>query len=170
MSALSQIASPKSILKVNDDLRSLLEHVAGTGPVDVMAFRMLIEPQAAAAAASNATDGDLASIAQAHEIAVAETDQSSFELLDAEFHRRIVMSTRNDILTCLDDILRVIRSQKSWLEIKRRSFSESRRDGYAADHQLIVNALMSRDPIGAAKAMKAHLAAVNRNLFGDDRS
>jgi DNA-binding FadR family transcriptional regulator len=148
------------------DIFGLLQRISGTSPVDVMNVRLMVEPQAAAAAASNATDVDLASIREAHEAAVACNETSSFEAHDAEFHKRIFSATRNELLTCLDDILRVIRTQSPWIEIKRRSYSEERRLGYCADHDQIVKALFGRDAKKAAKAMRSHLIAVNRNLFG----
>ena len=150
------------------DIFGLLQRITGTGPVDVMNVRMMVEPQAAAAAASNATDADLTNIREAHEIAMASKEPASFEAQDAEFHKRIFSATRNELLTCLHDMLRVIRNQSSWVEIKRRSYSEERRLGYCADHDTIVKALYARDAKAAETAMRAHLMAVNRNLFGNE--
>jgi DNA-binding FadR family transcriptional regulator len=148
------------------DLFALLQRIQGTSPVDVLNVRMMVEPQAAAAAASNATEADLAAIGAAHEAATAATEQSLFESLDAEFHKRIFAATRNELLACLHDILRVIRNQSPWIEIKRRSYTEERRLGYCADHGAIVKMLYARDADSAAKAMRDHLMAVDWNLFG----
>jgi DNA-binding FadR family transcriptional regulator len=148
------------------DIYGVLQRISGASPVDVMNVRMMVEPHAAAAAASNATDADLSLIKDAHETAIACTEATAFEVQDAEFHKRIFSATRNELLTCLHDILRVIRNQTPWVEIKRRSYSEERRLAYCEDHAVIVKALYARDATGAANAMRTHLAAVNRNLFG----
>jgi DNA-binding FadR family transcriptional regulator len=148
------------------DILTFLKRISGTSPVDVINGRMIVEPQAAAAAASNATDTDLEYIRKAHEMAMACQEPAAFEMQDAEFHKRIFASTRNELLTSLHDILRVIRNQKAWIEIKRRGFTEERRLAYCADHDAILKALYARNAEGAAMAMRAHLTSVNRNLFG----
>jgi DNA-binding FadR family transcriptional regulator len=75
-------------------------------PLDIMNARMIIEPQAAAAAASTASEADIASIADAQNEAARSLDMEIFERWDAEFHKRIFTSTRNEFLTNLHDILR----------------------------------------------------------------
>lgn len=148
------------------DLRSLLERIAGTGPLDIQAARMMIEPYAAATAASNATASDLDAIRETYEAASVATEMERFEKLDGEFHKRIFLAARNDLLASVHEILQVIRAQTAWVEIKRRSFREERRRSYCDDHARIVAALESHDPVEAADAMRAHLASVDRNLFG----
>ncbi|WP_162914161.1 FadR/GntR family transcriptional regulator [Taklimakanibacter lacteus] len=157
-------------LQETGEMLALLQRISGTGPVDVMAARLMVEPYAATAAALNATGADLAAIREAHGLASAETDPMGFERLDAEFHTRIFAATRNELLLCLNDILRVVRNQSSWIEIKRRSYSEPRRRQYCDEHELIIQALFSRNGDGAAQAMKNHLLTVNRNLFGDGQA
>jgi DNA-binding FadR family transcriptional regulator len=149
------------------EMLGLLQRISGTSPVDVMAARLMVEPHAAAAAAVNATTADLASIREAHEDATRETDPASFEKLDAEFHVRIFAATRNELLLSLHDILRVIRNQPAWIEMKRRRYTEVRRRGYCDDHEAIVQALFARNSDLASGTMKAHLVNVHRNLFGD---
>jgi DNA-binding FadR family transcriptional regulator len=151
----------------NAEMLGLLQRISGTSPVDVMAARLMVEPHAAAAAAVNATTADLANIREAHEDAKRETDPPSFEKLDAEFHMRIFAATRNELLLSLHDILRVIRNQPAWIEMKRRRYTEARRRGYCEDHAAIVQALFARNSDLAAETMKMHLVNVHRNLFGD---
>jgi DNA-binding FadR family transcriptional regulator len=160
--------SPKSDPKQDHatDILTLLKRISGTSPVDVINGRMIVEPQAAAAAASNATDTDLEYIRKAHEMAVACQEPAAFEMQDAEFHKRIFASTRNELLTSLHDILRVIRNQTAWIEIKRRGFTEERRLAYCEDHDIILKALYARDAESASLAMRNHLTSVNSNLFG----
>jgi DNA-binding FadR family transcriptional regulator len=145
----------------------LLQRISGTSPVDVMAARLMVEPHAAAAAAVNATTADLAIIREAHDDATRETDPGGFEKLDAEFHVRIFAATRNELLLSLHDILRVIRNQPAWIEMKRRRYTEARRRGYCEDHEAIVQSLFARNPELASETMKVHLINVHRNLFGE---
>jgi DNA-binding FadR family transcriptional regulator len=165
MSDQTTPASPVS--GTGGDLAAIMQRMTGVSPLDIMNVRMIIEPQAAAAAASNASEADIASIAEAHDQAARSLDMEIFERWDAEFHKRIFISTRNEFLTNLHDILKAIRNRGPWLEIKRRTFSEARRLAYCHDHSLIVEALTARDAERAAQTMRAHLTAVSQNLFGD---
>lgn len=149
------------------DLLALLERVAGTGPLDVQAVRFLVEPYAAQSAASTASAADLALIREIHLSASRTTDLELFERLDGEFHKLIFAASRNGLLTCLNDMLQIIRSQSAWVDIKRRSFSEARRQHYCEEHGRIVEALFDRNPSAAARAMQEHLATVSSNLFSD---
>lgn len=149
------------------DLLALLERVAGTGPLDVQAVRFLVEPYAAQSAASNASAADLALIRETHLNASRTTEMEQFERLDGEFHRLIFAATRNGLLACLYDMLQIIRSQSAWVDIKRRSFSQARRQAYCEEHARIVDALFDRNPSAAAHAMQSHLASVSNNLFSE---
>jgi DNA-binding FadR family transcriptional regulator len=159
-----QSLSSKTSQSLGSDLEAIMQRMTGVSPLDIMNVRMIIEPQAAA----NASEADIASIVDTHKEAVKALDMEVFELWDAEFHKRIFTSTRNEFLTNLHNILNVIRNRGPWLEIKRRTFSESRRLAYCDDHELIVDALKARDADISAKTMRAHLVAVSFNLFGDN--
>ena len=62
--------------------------------------------------------------------------------------------------------MRILRNQSPWFEMKKRSFSEERRQTYCAEHEQILDRLLRRDPEGARAAMLAHLQTVARNLLG----
>jgi DNA-binding FadR family transcriptional regulator len=164
MKSRAAILKPDSKQSENAEMLGLLQRISGTSPIDVMVARLMVEPHAAAAAAANATAADLAAIREAHDNASAETDPGSFEKLDANFHISIFAATRNELLLSLHDILRVIRNQPAWIEMKRR-YSEARRQGYCRDHEMIVQALVTRDAELASGCMKRHLINVQKNLF-----
>jgi DNA-binding FadR family transcriptional regulator len=149
------------------DLIDIMQRIAGTSPLDVMNMRLIIEPQAAASAATNASESEIRSIRSAHEEAVMAQSLESFEAADNEFHRRIFVSTRNEFLHSLHDMLLAIRNRHPMVEIRRRSFTEERRLAYCEQHSAIVDALLVRDSAGAARAMRAHLTARSKNLFGE---
>lgn len=148
------------------ELGEIMRHVTGVSPSDLMAVRGIVEPQAAALAATTASAADLAQIAQAHAAAVAATDTALFEHWDAVLHQRIFAAARNDLLLSLHDILRVVRNRNPWIALKRKTFSENRRLDYCAQHAAILQALERRDADGAAEAMRAHMDAIALNLFG----
>jgi DNA-binding FadR family transcriptional regulator len=147
------------------DFMAVVQKLAGVSPIDMMAARQIFEPRAAALAATNASAGDLNEIAAAHAASLEALDMETFEHWDAELHQRIFAGTRNDLLNYLHEILRLIRSQDLWRDIKRRSFSRGRRLVYCEEHKAVVDALMRRDAEAAATAMRAHLDTVSRNLF-----
>ena len=154
---------------VRSQARSLADIVArmrGSSPADVMEIRIMIEPDAAAFAATNASASEIGSCEEAHRQAVGAVEMPLFEQWDAEFHHRIVMCSRNDLLRNLHDLLRVLRNQTPWFEMKRRSFSEPRRQLYCTEHQAVLDALHVRDPETARGAMLTHLLTVRRNMLG----
>jgi len=170
MTAASEFPrSEPGALAVGEDLLAVLRRIPGTSPLDVMNVRMILEPQAAEVAATNANEAALALIREAHEAATKALDMEPFERWDAEFHRRIFASTRNELLTNLDRMVQLIRNQPPWVELKRRSFTPERRESYCREHENLLRALTRRDASGAADAMRIHLESVARGLFGTRR-
>jgi DNA-binding FadR family transcriptional regulator len=149
-----------------NELSTILQRVTGVSPADLMAARLIVEPQAAAIAAKNASLSDLQSIAEAHQNASEAYQTDEFEHWDTQFHQRLFAATRNELLASIHDILQVIRSRNAWIELKRKSFSENRRRDYCAQHGNVVAALENRDADGAARAMLLHIEAIEMALFG----
>lgn len=149
-----------------NELAEIIQRVTGVSPADLMTVRLLVEPQAAAMAATNASTSDIDAIAEAHRFATDAQETDPFEKWDTEFHQRIFMAARNELLMGFHDILRVIRSRNAWIELKRKTFSENRRLNYCEHHGDIVRALYNRDAAGAARAMQAHMEAIQLTLFG----
>ena len=147
------------------DFTDVIRKLTGVSPIDMMAVRQIFEPRAAALAATNASASDLHEIAAAHASSVEALEMEAFEHWDAELHQRIFAGSRNELLNHLHEILRLIRNQDLWRDIKRRSFSPERRHKYCDEHKAIVDALMRRDGESASLAMRAHLDTVSQNLF-----
>lgn len=147
-------------------LSHTVARMEGASPADVMEIRLMLEPSAAAFAATNASASDLAAVTAAHDEAVSALSMPEFERWDAEFHHRIVSCSRNNLLRDFHDLLRALRDQGPWFEMKRRSFSEQRRQHYCTEHAAIVAALQARDPDQARSAMMSHLHSVRVNLLG----
>lgn len=149
-----------------NSLSAVVARMEGTSPADMMEIRQLLEPAAASFAATNASTSELNAVRDAHQIACDSSDMPTFEHWDAEFHHRIFACSRNDFLKEIHNLMRILRNQSPWFEMKKRSFSEERRQIYCHEHQAIVDALIQRDTDGARQAMLAHLQTVERNLLG----
>ena len=154
------------VLGDDQGLSGVIARMQGASPADVMDIRIMLEPGAAGFAATNASASDIASVEDAHREACAASDMPEFERWDAEFHHRIVACSRNDLLKDFHDLLRALRNQRPWFEMKRRSFSEDRRQTYCAEHSAVLEALRRRDPDAARHAMLAHLVTVRFNMLG----
>ena len=149
-----------------NSLAGAIARIEGASPADIMEIRQLLEPAAAGFAATNASASELNAVREAHQAAIDTKDMPAFERCDAEFHQRIFACCRNDILKEIHNLVRILRNQSPWFEMKRRSFSEERRQCYCNEHQAVMDALSGRDPHGAREAMLAHLRTVGKNLFG----
>ena len=149
-----------------DPLSEIATRMLGASPADMMEIRMLLEPAAAAFAATNASATQIAAIEAAHRKAVAATDMPEFEKWDTELHQLVFECSRNELLREIHNVLRVLRNQSPWFEMKKRSFSDERRLLYCDEHERLVVALRDRLPDEAQAAMRAHLVTVQRNMLG----
>ena len=147
-------------------LAQAIARIEGASPADMMELRLLLEPAAAAFAATNASKAELAIVEEAHRAALAATEMPEFERWDTEFHHRIFACSRNELLREMHNILRVLRNQAPWFEMKKRSFSDQRRQKYCGEHEAIMASLLRRDPDEARAAMFAHLKTVEANILG----
>jgi DNA-binding FadR family transcriptional regulator len=147
-------------------LSEIIRRMEGASPVDMMEIRLLLEPAAAAFAATHASSAELARVQDAHREAVAVTELPEFERWDSELHHRIFSCSRNELLREMHNVLRVLRNQPAWFEMKQRSFSPERRERYCVEHQAVVDALMRRDSEAARAAMQSHLKTVEANMLG----
>jgi DNA-binding FadR family transcriptional regulator len=149
-----------------DTLAGAITRMEGASPADMMEIRELLEPAAAAFAATNASASEIEAVRDAHLAACDAVDLPAFEHWDAEFHHRIFRCSRNEFLREMHNLMRVLRNQAPWVEMKKRSFSEERRRTYCREHEAILVALVKRDADSAKAAMLRHLKTVGRNLLG----
>ncbi len=147
------------------ELGNILDRITDVSPADLMDVRRVLEPQAAAIAAACASAGDLQQIAQAHANAVKATEVEAFEYWDGKFHERIFTASRNELLTIMHEVLLVIRTRAPWIDLKKKRFSEQRRQLYCKHHSEILEALQARDSNSAASVMETHLDSIRDNLF-----
>lgn len=137
-----------------------------TSPAEIMATRLVLEPEIASLAARHATPADLAHIRHCLARGAAANTYDEFESWDSALHRAIATAAHNSLLLRLFNMMNAARDLPVWGNIKRRSASPQRRNGYEAAHGLIVDALVDRDPDTARERMRAHLIDVRTNLLG----
>jgi GntR family uxuAB operon transcriptional repressor len=137
-----------------------------TSPAEIMATRLVLEPEVAALAARHATQADIEHVGHCLRRGDASATYEEFEAWDSALHRAIAAAAHNGLLLRLFDTMNAARDLPVWGSIKRRSASPERRRGYERCHGEIVAALTERDPEAARERMRAHLVDVRTNLLG----
>lgn len=138
---------------------------------DLYEFRLLIEPHAAALMAEHGSDKDLASLAELaaemERIADADGPASSVLIADREFHDLVARASENRVVRAVSRDIREVLGTL-W-GLSRVGPSESR--SVAQQHRKIADAVVRRDPEGAAEAMREHLSwAAQADLHGFDET
>lgn len=128
--------------------------------------RLLFEGEAAALAATQMTEADLAEIAVlVDRIAEENQDPNGTERADREFHLAIARATRNvAIYNAIEHLwdLRATSPEAVLLHEKARHASIK---PVVEEHSAVLDALRARDPNAARAAMRAHLSAVLDGLL-----
>jgi len=130
-------------------------------PFALLEARRLVEPEAAALAAVNASDAQLAGIAEAYERNVRDNlDGSRTHPGDRLFHIRIAEASGNPAYALLlrhllghryGTLFQRLQALYTPADMPRRSETE---------HRVLLDALMRRDAEAARQAMATHLDAV----------
>ncbi|MFC7398454.1 GntR family transcriptional regulator [Chelatococcus sp. GCM10030263] len=124
---------------------------------DLCELRLLLEPAAAAKAATAMDDATLAEVIalseamEAPAASHAATAYSAFARKDAEFHAMIAAQSGNDL------IHQIIVQQRTHLHLFRLRFYAQVTREAVTEHAAIVEAFRARDPAGAAAAMHSHI-------------
>jgi DNA-binding FadR family transcriptional regulator len=143
------------------------ENTAGFAPADVMAIRRLLEPLAMPLVVAWATAADFREMDRCLAGGGRASSYEEFEGWDLALHRSIMAASHSPLLAELYAVVERARHGQTWGDMKRRSASRERRERYQADHTGLVAALRARDSDRATEAMRAHLARVHGDLFGE---
>jgi DNA-binding FadR family transcriptional regulator len=146
--------------------KSLVGHngenlVRATNPIEVIEMRIAIEPFLARLAALRASPFETAAIDQAATTA-AGVDSGAADL---KFHKLIAASSGNKLAASLYNLLRrVARDARLQLNGSQPACPKrvQQRD---AEHYAIAQAIVARNPEAAERAMRLHLAAVQRIIM-----
>jgi DNA-binding FadR family transcriptional regulator len=122
---------------------------------DLYELRRIVEPEAAALAATRATSDRLADIERAL-LAMGTVELSSPLSVQADvaFHLSILIASGNDFLASFAPAIRA--SLAITIKFQRRSCPNV--NHFVPDHKAIVDAIRRGDPDGARAAVRKHLA------------
>jgi DNA-binding FadR family transcriptional regulator len=132
-----------------------------TNPIEVIELRSVLEPAFARLAAIRASALDIARITQAATPAL-ELDHG---LADAAFHRAVTAGARNGLGAAIYDLVRKVGRDARVRLGNQQPICMTRLARRDAEHRAIAVAIAARDPDEAERAMRAHLAAVQRQIY-----
>jgi GntR family transcriptional repressor for pyruvate dehydrogenase complex len=128
--------------------------------------RLLFEGEAAALAATLATEEDLDEIEALIEAIARENQQADgAEKADRDFHLAIARATRNTAIFEAVDHLWVLRSTSPEAALLHEKARTANIKPVVDEHTAVLTALRDRDPKAARAAMRAHLAQVIDSLL-----
>ncbi|QCP52265.1 FadR family transcriptional regulator [Trinickia violacea] len=119
----------------------------------LLTVRRIIEPAAAALAATEASDEDLARIRVAYERMAGADSADGLLEPDLEFHRAITAATHNDMLAYIGNMMSLALSES----IKLTSRHPDTHALSLPRHKAILTAIQNRDPLGARQASLVQL-------------
>ena len=127
---------------------------------DILDFRIALETRAAALAAVRRDDDDLASQRIAIHKLVEAQGRSSWRLADSAFHAAVAHAARN---RRLESSIQYARGEL-FSPTDHLWFTELV-ESCQRGHQAVYEAINRRDPLGAAKAMEAHIEDTREELW-----
>lgn len=136
--------------------------VQATNPMEVIEMRIAIEPFLARLAALRASPQEIARIEQAATTA-SDVDGGAW---DVTFHKMIAAASGNKLAASLYSLLRQVSSDaRVRLGSSNRPSSPQRIAVRDSEHRAIAQAIARRDPEAADRAMRAHLASVQKRVM-----
>lgn len=128
--------------------------------------RLMFEGEAAALAATQITDEELAAVEQlVRDIARENNDPRGSEKADREFHIAIARATRNKAIADTVERLWELRSSSPEAALLHEKARTANIKPVVDEHSAILDALRARDPSGARAAMRNHLTQVIDSLL-----
>ncbi|MFO1067807.1 MAG: FCD domain-containing protein [Geminicoccaceae bacterium] len=134
--------------------------IQATNPLEVIELRLMLEPMLARLAALRASPAEIARVQQA----ATTPPGSDYGLADLSFHNAVAAAARNSLAVEFCELLRQIGRDARVRLGNGRPLCEKRLQRRDAEHQAVAKAIAARDPDEAERAMRAHLAAVQRQI------
>ncbi|NQY82020.1 MAG: FadR family transcriptional regulator [Alphaproteobacteria bacterium] len=136
-----------------------------TSPMQLIEARMAFEPHAARVAALNASEQDR-QILREKVLMLENNDegQPTFSILDEQFHRTLVQSTRNALLIGLYHFLESVRAHQHWNRMKRITLTDENMSMFNVQHREIMEAVVGMRVETAGELVKKHLMTVQMTL------
>lgn len=121
--------------------------------------RLAIEPEAACRAATNATNLQVRDLRRIHQQLLAAPDNARAIEVDMLFHRTLAEMSGNQIFRLVLDSLADLGFASRWRTIGRVGKKRA-----IEHHAMILAAIEKRDGSAAARAMRHHLQAAERDM------
>jgi len=137
-----------------------------TSPAELMEARLAMEPAIIEMAIRNANQADLQRMDACCVNAENAETLEAFEHWDAELHQAIADAAHNSFVGNVFMLMKTVRAQGDWGQLKKKSVTPERRLAYQTEHRAIVDALRDRDAVRARELTLAHLLHVRQNLLG----
>jgi DNA-binding FadR family transcriptional regulator len=116
--------------------------------------RSILEVENAALAAAQRTDADIADLTRlCDEMQLAAEDAEQFAIKDSEFHRRLIQTTHNPLMSLLLDSIQQMTAEVRALVGKQPHLF----DRVMPTHIRILECVAAQDSDGARAAMREHL-------------
>jgi DNA-binding FadR family transcriptional regulator len=141
---------------------------SGPGPFDLLAARLIIEPEIAALAARKASQKDVEAIEGGVRALEAATDYQSSIEADRQFHSMIAQATGNSVLLGIVQDFWANMSSPIFETLSSRTGLPETDSMTLADHREILRQIAARQPDLARDAMRAHLEHVEAILASPD--
>ena len=135
--------------------------VKDTNPLEVIEMRIAIEPFLARLAALRASPLDIARIERAA-TTLAGTDSG---VADLRFHKAIATASGNHLAEAFYAMLRQVASDARMRLGKNQPSCPKRIQQRDSEHRAIASAITARDADNAERAMRLHLAAVQKRII-----
>ena len=134
-------------------------------------IRLAMEVQASELAASRASQAAILTMQGAIDsLAASVGDEDAFHSADMHFHASLADASGNVLLSkVLGQLEGALRVSRTYSYFGHQQHFESFDDVVAA-HQLILDHVAAHDPVGAARAMRKHLKATQRDLHASVRA
>ena len=158
-----KVGSGAYVRALPDDPRSQGFDVSA---IELTEARLLVEAEAAALAATQVSDEEIAELEQIlHQIEMENLDPKGTDEADAAFHHAIVAITRNNALIEAVDRLWELRRSSPEAALLHEKARTANIKPVVEEHSRILSALRDRDPAAARNAMRAHLGQVLESLL-----
>lgn len=125
---------------------------------DLMAVRLVLEPEIAALAASKATSEDLASLGEAlgrMEAGWPSEDYESYSSADVDFHFALAVASHNDLFVGIASGTSAL--MRIWIGT---TFRLAKHEDSFRIHREVYEAVVARDTVRAREAMRHHLESI----------
>ena len=142
-----------------------LSAIENASPLELIDARFALEPHICRLCVLHGRRDDFDEMdALCTEMEQSVDDSGRFADADAEFHRKLASTTRNNLLIWIMSQISSVRLQDDWTRMRHLTLDQAIIRQYNAQHRQILNAMRSREPERAANVMKEHLETARLSL------